>query len=291
MAKRKKNDKLIQTCPHDLSDMNSALFVGEFSFQIYKTDKKIITPTFPIHRFHYIKKGSVQLFYKDKIVILPKSSIYVIIPNSSIKVLPSRTTETETYYFTFSGYNATKILQALQMTEDNPWHILQSKTIEKYFTDSISCDYDSFMKTNLFLKNCYCIFDYVYKNFKDTNTSTKHSKGDLVIQASLTYIHKNLSNPNLTITDICKNVAFMHPNSFSRLFNKFMNETFPQYLALRRCELAITLMNTGKYNITQVSEMVGYTDPLYFSRIFKKLQTISPSEFMAKVKNKNVIKI
>ena len=78
----------------------------------------------------------------------------------------------------------------------------------------------------------------------------------------------------------------MHPNSFSRLFNQTMSETFPQYLSLRRCELAITLLDTGKYNITQVSEMVGYVDPLYFSRVFKKLQTISPTEYLKKVKQR-----
>ena len=291
MAKKTKKDTLVLSCPHDISDTNSALFVGEFSHEIYSTDKKMITPKFPIHRFHYIKRGSVQLFYKDRIVILPKNSIYVIIPNSSIRVLSSRTTETETYYFTFSGYNATKILQELKMTEDNPWHILQSKTIEKFFTDAISSDYDDFMKTNLFLKNCYCIIDYVYKTFRGEKPSSTRGKNDLTIQTALDYIHKNLSNPNLTITDICNNVTFMHPNSFSRMFNKVMSETFPQYIALRRIELAITLVHTGKYNITQISEMVGYTDPLYFSRVFKKLQGISPSAFIAKVKKRNLYNI
>jgi YesN/AraC family two-component response regulator len=39
------------------------------------------------------------------------------------------------------------------------------------------------------------------------------------------------------------------------------------------------ILNNDDLNISLISEMVGYTDPHYFSRIFSKMTGMSPSEF------------
>ena len=52
-----------------------------------------------------------------------------------------------------------------------------------------------------------------------------------------------------------------------------------QYLLERRMANAQMLLETTSYNITEISALVGYDNPLYFSRVFKKQKGISPSEY------------
>ena len=50
------------------------------------------------------------------------------------------------------------------------------------------------------------------------------------------------------------------------------------YLIKYRLEQAIKLLKEEEYTIQEVAALVGYSDPLYFSRIFKKHVGYSPSQ-------------
>ena len=52
-----------------------------------------------------------------------------------------------------------------------------------------------------------------------------------------------------------------------------------QYILANRISNAETLLQDPSYNITEISQIVGYDNPLYFSRIFKKVKGLSPSEY------------
>lgn len=66
---------------------------------------------------------------------------------------------------------------------------------------------------------------------------------------------------------------------FSRLFSKETGESFIDYVIRLRVGLAKELLKTTKYKVYEVSEMVGYDNPHYFSRIFKKVTGVSPAEY------------
>ena len=52
-----------------------------------------------------------------------------------------------------------------------------------------------------------------------------------------------------------------------------------QYILSKRIYNAEILLQNPSYNVTEVSRIVGYDNPLYFSRIFKKTKGLSPSEY------------
>ena len=52
-----------------------------------------------------------------------------------------------------------------------------------------------------------------------------------------------------------------------------------QYILSIRINNAVSLLETTDYNVTEISAIVGYENPLYFSRIFKKQKGVSPSEY------------
>ena len=49
-----------------------------------------------------------------------------------------------------------------------------------------------------------------------------------------------------------------------------------------RIKRAVQLFDSGEYNISQIAYMTGFNDPKYFSRCFKKIVGVTPSEYKEK---------
>ena len=69
---------------------------------------------------------------------------------------------------------------------------------------------------------------------------------------------------------------------FIRNFKQYTHTTPMQYIVARRITNAQMLLETTNYNITEIGHLVGYDNPLYFSRIFKKHMGTSPSDYRKK---------
>ena len=65
----------------------------------------------------------------------------------------------------------------------------------------------------------------------------------------------------------------------SRLFAEHMDSNFIDYLTVMRIERAEKLIRENRMNIKEVSVAVGYQDPNYFSKIFRKIVGVSPSMY------------
>ncbi|WP_172840489.1 response regulator [Virgibacillus phasianinus] len=71
----------------------------------------------------------------------------------------------------------------------------------------------------------------------------------------------------------------LSPNYFSNLFKQEIGETFIDYLTKVRLQKAKELIEENLYSLKEISYMVGYKDPNYFSRVFKKYYHDSPKRF------------
>lgn len=66
---------------------------------------------------------------------------------------------------------------------------------------------------------------------------------------------------------------------FRQKFKAFTGTTPTQYVINLRITNAMNLMENTDYNIEQIAEAVGYDNPSYFRRLFRKHTGISPSEY------------
>jgi YesN/AraC family two-component response regulator len=93
----------------------------------------------------------------------------------------------------------------------------------------------------------------------------------------LAYIDKHYQE-NVTLNVIAE-IVLSSPNYVCKLFRAQMGEHFLDYLTRIRMEQAKTLLCEPSTKIYKVGEMVGYDDPTYFSKVFKKNVGVSPKEF------------
>lgn len=82
----------------------------------------------------------------------------------------------------------------------------------------------------------------------------------------------------ITLEDVSREVN-ISPQYFSKLFKEEMGENFIDYLTSTRIEKARELLEKGNHSVKEICFMIGYGDPNYFSRIFKKIVGVTPTEY------------
>ena len=96
------------------------------------------------------------------------------------------------------------------------------------------------------------------------------------LTASLVYIRENYKKP-LQLCQVAEECGITG-SYLSRLFKEHLGITFIDYLNRYRLNKAIILLEEKKYSIKEITYLVGYQDPNYFSRIFRRHMGISPSD-------------
>lgn len=114
--------------------------------------------------------------------------------------------------------------------------------------------------------------------------SQNSNSGNIRIKEAKLYIEKNYSSTDITLQCVAEHVN-MGVCYFSSMFKKETGESFITYLTATRINKAKELFDTTYYKSYEVSYMVGYNTPTYFSTIFKKLIGLSPSDYKARNSN------
>ncbi|MCJ7840484.1 response regulator [Lederbergia sp. NSJ-179] len=88
----------------------------------------------------------------------------------------------------------------------------------------------------------------------------------------------------LTLEDVSEFVQ-LSPPYFSKLFKTRTNRSFIEYVTEVRVNKAKELLVNPDVNVKEICFDVGYKDPNYFSRVFKKVTGLSPSEYKGKLQS------
>lgn len=98
-----------------------------------------------------------------------------------------------------------------------------------------------------------------------------------VLDRAKQYIQVKFTD-DLSLEDVA-DFVHLNPHYFSKIFKQQCGETFIDYVTRLRIEKAITLMNTGQLSLKEICFEVGYKDPNYFSRVFKKITGVAPTSY------------
>ncbi len=95
------------------------------------------------------------------------------------------------------------------------------------------------------------------------------------------YLEIHIKEP-ISVQDICLRFG-VSKATLSKVFHENADRSFHNYLTVLRVEKAKEIMQSRtEYFIKDVAQEVGYEDQFYFSRIFKSVTGISPSDFLLK---------
>nr|WP_321443189.1 arabinose operon transcriptional regulator AraC [uncultured Cohaesibacter sp.] len=100
------------------------------------------------------------------------------------------------------------------------------------------------------------------------------------VLAACSLISANLDKP-LSVKDIASHVC-LSPSRLSHLFRKYIGTGVVQWRDGQRVQYAMQILRVTNVPIKSLSQMVGYEDPLYFSRVFRRHTGMSPRTFRDK---------
>ncbi|MDD3167924.1 MAG: response regulator [Eubacteriales bacterium] len=91
------------------------------------------------------------------------------------------------------------------------------------------------------------------------------------------YIKTNYSK-SITLEDVAREIN-VSPQYLSKLFKEETGENFIDYLTGIRIRIAKSLLEADELSVKEICYSIGYSDPNYFSRTFKKIVGSTPTEY------------
>lgn len=102
------------------------------------------------------------------------------------------------------------------------------------------------------------------------------------IQNAVGYLHEHFAEP-LTLGDVAAAVS-LSPSHFSRLFKLELGVTFVEYLNGLRIQHAKQLLRMTDLPVELVAEETGFRSAGYFSTLFRRVESLTPSAYRRRVR-------
>lgn len=117
---------------------------------------------------------------------------------------------------------------------------------------------------------------YVKQAIEKIRQERDHETHSMINRAT-SFIHKNY-NRELTLEEVAEYVH-LNPYYFSKVFKQLTGATFIDFLTEVRITQAKKLMEQKELSLKEICYLIGYNDPNYLSRVFKKVVGKTPSEY------------
>lgn len=135
---------------------------------------------------------------------------------------------------------------------------------------------DQLIKTYLEQLLIFLIRDITKDNTTNVFPSKESMENHLVTRV------KELVNERVhdtvTVSEICRAVGYSK-SYICRLFREQTGDTISSYAVKIKIEQAKEMIRAGNLNFTQISDTLAFDNPQYFTRVFKRITGITPTEF------------
>lgn len=131
---------------------------------------------------------------------------------------------------------------------------------------------------------------FLIKLCRNTDVLTKKMRRSYVIDGVdvpynvkeiLDFLHANIYG-KITIHDIAKHVD-KSESTVKQLFAGYRKDGIIKYYNSLKIKEARKLIREGHYNMTQISDLLHFDNPQYFSKCFKAFTNMTPSEYKASI--------
>lgn len=280
------NNAYLHNTMIDIKDKSKPLIVT--SCGTYRLYTRPILPTWrPRGRLDfqllYIASGKAHFHFDGKEEIVTAGHMVLYHPKEPQKYEYYGEDQTEVYWVHFTGGNVTNILRSYGLTDDKKVFYcgssLEYKGIFRNMIYELQMCKDNYTEmVELYLRQ---LFIMLHRYFL---TTSKLDNVRIVeeMDKAAAYFNEHYSE-DISIDKYAED-CHVSVSWFIRNFKHCTGFTPMQYILSKRIYNAEMLLRDPTYNITEIAGIVGYDNPLYFSRIFKKAKGLSPSEYRNSIK-------
>ena len=265
----------------DIKDKSKPLMVTSCGTYRLYTRKKL--PTWrPCGRrdfqLIYVASGKAHFHFGEEERIVTAGHIVLYRPKEPQKYEYYGKDQTQVFWVHFTGNDVTNILRSYGITNNKKVFYcgssLDNQNLFRKMINELQMSKENYAEMlEMYLRQ---IFITMQRAFIGTIKKEKARVVDKIEKATV-YFNENYSQ-EINIDEYAEQMH-VSVSWFIRNFRESTGLTPMQYILSKRIYNAEILLQDPSYNVSEISRVVGYDNPLYFSRIFKKAKGLSPSEY------------
>ncbi|MBP3950885.1 AraC family transcriptional regulator [Bacillus suaedae] len=248
-----------------------------------------------VHVFIYVKKGMIYVV-EDGIDYQVKEGTYLFLSkNTPHWGTKTYAPGTQWYYIHF--YDPPQDLGVENKGEYSPFQqpmMIHSETYDKkltipkretvqkpeYIDLQLQKLLDRYESQHSFqpLRSSALTYDLFLDLYQEKLDEKIHKRSNRIVN-QLIELLKKAPTDRLSSEQISEKLG-MNYAYISNLFRQQTGKTVTQFQHELLVEQAIRYFKESSHNVSEVSEILGFSNPFYFSRVFKKVSGISPSDYL-----------
>lgn len=227
----------------------------------------------------YIASGQAHFYFeKDRETIVTAGHMVIYRPKEMQKYVYFNTDRTEVYWVHFTGNDVKQILRKYGINDDmqviySGISLEYTRIFKQMILELQLCQVDYSELLSMLLEQIFILLHRQLIKDKKVKNEYLESEMELATQ----YFNENY-NTDISIEDYAASRG-MSVSWFIRSFKQYTNITPMQYIVSLRITNAQILLETTNYSVSEIGFIVGYDNPLYFSRIFRKQKGVSPKQY------------
>ena len=218
--------------------------------------------------FFYILEGEYTIYIEGRRIKIKENDLIYIPEGQAYKSAGKK--------LTFVGIYFSKHKTNEKSFFDEFHHLPGMKNMKNQFLEAARLfSRNPSGKSIKLMKQLYTILDNIVRAELPGNESFKYYS---TIKNAIDYIENNYTKNDINsvyLANLC-NITATH---FARIFKKIYDTNPKDYVINLRMKRAEEYLIYSAYSILEISNLLGYSDPAYFSSAFKRIYGVSPSEF------------
>lgn len=257
------------------ANANLELYVDSTGTSVQKEDFTYHQPAgIPDYHMLFLCSGELEVKVEDSSYMMNSKQLIIIPPNTPYFYANANNSRPEYIWVNFTGYKVNQTLESAHLPVKKPCSIT--------YPDRIFDAFESFFDEFRYRPELYKLaipykFVRIIVLFGRARESLKREETGSFLNHALLYI--NIHYPENITTELLAKEENMSCAHFRRLFRKKTGMTPTQYITLLRLKHAERMLLETKLNVKEISQKIGFSDQLYFSKVFSKHFGVSPSEF------------
>ncbi|MBE6788045.1 MAG: AraC family transcriptional regulator [Ruminococcaceae bacterium] len=231
---------------------------------------------------HLVVSGKGVFSFDGQERTIGAGSAFIIRPQTLVSYCADQDDPWEYCWIGFNGADATRLVEFTAFEDDNPIIDISPEALpalKKAFINVYSSFGTKAEQETLTVSKFFELFSVLIKAAPSRSPET--SSGRIYVKNAVKFIQYNFAN-NIDVSDIADHVGLSRSHLY-RIFVRHLSLSPNEYLTQYRINQACILLRTSGLSVGEIASSVGFDDQLYFSRVFKKLKGVPPSQYTKEV--------
>ncbi|WP_341347357.1 AraC family transcriptional regulator [Paenibacillus sp. FSL H3-0469] len=226
-----------------------------------------------VYALHYIVSGRGYLKTGQVVHPVEAGESFMIFPQTEVYYYPDPQDPWAYCWIEFSGAEALRLLAMIHISPEQPVVSAAPQDFRAMFDQVKGYELEPYARERSDAA-LHLLLSYYMEYYPSGQASLKKD----YVGSAKAYIESNYWKSSLSVLDVVEYVTIERSYLF-RLFKKETGTSISGYLTAVRIRRACDLLAESRLSVKSLSYSVGYHDPLYFSKIFKKVTSYTPSQY------------